>query len=212
MKKITVFILSLFLSVQLVQSQDDVDVTNGHDPLEEFTLGLGGGVFMPLGDLSQYFGTAPFFEISTDFHLPRKKSIGLSLQFVIPNQKDDFLYRRTIDTIQVKSTMMFNLSANFKKTLASSDRGKLNISVGIGASMITTDARNPFYSGQEGENKYETVTSILFAPGLEYRYAFNEDAQFIVGVSMHYAPYKVEGAVRENIGGLALVPRIAYIF
>ena len=66
--------------------------------------------------------------------------------------------------------------------------------------MITTDARNPFYSGQEGENKYETVTAILFAPGFEYKHKFNEDAQFIVG------------AVRENIGGLALVPKIAYIF
>ncbi|MEM6721608.1 MAG: hypothetical protein AAF611_19935 [Bacteroidota bacterium] len=213
MKKNMLLILSLFISIQFVHSQEDDSVNaTGYNPLEEFSVNLGGGIFMPLGDLSQYFGAGPFFEVSTDFKLPQKKSIGLSLQFVIPNQKDDFLYRRTIDTIQVKSTMMFNVFASFKKTLASSDKSELDINVGIGASMITTDARNPFYSGQEGENKYETVSAILFAPGFEYRYDFNEDAQFIFGMSMHYAPYKLEGAVREDIGGLALVPRIAYIF
>lgn len=212
MKKITLLILICFLGMQVVHSQDDSNDAYNYDPLEEFSFSLGGGVFMPLGDLSQYFGTAPFFDASVDYNLKRKKSVGLSLQFVIPNQKDDFLYRRTIDTIQVKSTMMFNVMVNFKKSLATSDKGQFDIKLGIGGSMITTDARNPFYSGQEGENKYETVSAILFAPGLEYKHSFNEDAQFIVGVSMHYAPYKVEGAVRENIGGLALVPKIAYIF
>ncbi|AXG72317.1 hypothetical protein KORDIASMS9_04588 [Kordia sp. SMS9] len=212
MKKITLLILVYFFSSQCIFSQDDTNDSYSYDPLEKVDVSLGGGVFMPLGDLSQYFGTAPFFDFSVDYNLRRKRAIGLSLQFVIPNQKDDFLYRRTIDTIQVKSTMMFNILVNFKKSLATSDKGQFDIKLGVGGSMITTDARNPFYSGQEGETKYETVGAILFAPGLEYKHSFNDDAQFIVGVSMHYAPYKVEGAVRENIGGLALVPKIAYIF
>jgi hypothetical protein len=134
------------------------------------------------------------------------------LQVVIPNQKDDFIYRRTIDTIQVKSTMMVNFIVDFKKNLHTSTKGNLELKLGLGVSGITTDARNPFYSGEEGEEKYEIVGAILFSTGLEYRYEFNEDAKITIGVSMQYAPYKVEGAVRKNIGGLAFIPKIAYVF
>lgn len=147
MKKITLLILISFFSFQL-HSQNDSNDIDTYNPLDEFAISLGGGVFMPQGDLSQYFGTATFFDVSLDYGLKRKKSIGLSLQFLIPNQKDDFLYRRTIDTIQVKSTMMFNVLVNFKKSLATSTKGQFDIKLGVGGSMITTDARNPFYSGQ----------------------------------------------------------------
>lgn len=206
------FILMLTFAFLLIGTANAQNQSNTFDPFKNATIAIGGGIFMPQGNLATYFGTAPFFEISGNFPLKRKKALGISLQVVIPNQKDDFLYRRTIDTIQVKSTMMLNFLVDFKKTISSSTKGNLAIKAGIGVSGITTDARNPFYSGQEGEEKYEMVSAVLFSPGLEYKYEFNEDAKFIIGISMQYAPYKVEGAVRENIGGLALVPKIMYIF
>jgi hypothetical protein len=219
MKKIITISLLFLLCIHIAKAQDENPETNEtiedtmfYDPFDHAVFTIGGGVFMPVGDLSQYFGTAPYFELSTAITFKKKKSLGLTIQFVIPNQKDDFLYRRTIDTIQARATMMFNFTADFKKSLASSDKGNLDIKLGVGASVITTDARNPFFSGQDGESKYETVTAILFTPGLEYTHKFSEDAQFVFGLSMHYAPYRVEGAVREDIGGLALVPKIAYIF
>ncbi|EDP94241.1 hypothetical protein U8527_07420 [Kordia algicida OT-1] len=202
-------LLIITLTIIGMKAQNNSD---GFDPFNNATVSIGGGVFMPQGNLSTYFGTAPFFEISGNFPLKRKKAIGATLQIVIPNQKDDFLYRRTIDTIQVKSTMMVNFTLDFKKTIRSFTKGNVDLKLGIGASGITTDARNPFYSGEEGESKYEIVGAILFSPGLEYKHEFNEDTKFIIGVSMHYAPYKVEGAVRENIGGLAFVPKITYVF
>lgn len=209
MKQLNLILLFVFLFTGLVKAQNQSD---SYSPFENATIAIGGGIFMPQGNLANYFGTAPFFEVNGNFPLKRKKAIGLSLQVVIPNQKDDFLYRRTIDTIQVKSTMMINFTVDFKKTISASAKGSLDLKAGVGVSGITTDARNPFYSGDEGEEKYETVGAILFSPGLEYKYEFNEETKFIIGISMHYSPYKVEGAVRENIGGLALVPKITYIF
>lgn len=205
---ISILVLS-FLWIHFSSAQNN---TNTFDPFNNATLSLGGGIFMPQGKLANYFGTAPFFEISGNFPLRRKRAIGVSLQVVVPNQKDDFLYRRTIDTIQVKSTMMINFIVDFKKGLHTSAKGNLELKLGLGVSGITTDARNPFYSGQEGEEKYEIVGAVLFSPGLEYRHEFNENTKITIGVSMHYAPYKVEGAVREDIGGLAFVPKIAYVF
>ncbi|WP_157547146.1 hypothetical protein [Kordia zhangzhouensis] len=201
------FIILLCASSVLAQSD-----TSNSNLFDKATLSLGGGIFMPQGNLSTYFGTAPFFEISGHLPLKRKKAIGMTLQVVVPNQKDDFLYRRTIDTIQVKSTMMLNFTVDFKKTLTETNTSILDVKIGVGASAITTDARNPFYSGEEGEEKYETITAILFSPGFEYTHTFNKGTKFIIGMSLNYAPYKVEGAVRENIGGLALVPKITYIF
>ncbi|MBC8756082.1 hypothetical protein H2O64_15500 [Kordia sp. YSTF-M3] len=196
-------------AMSTLQSQND---SSAYNPFDNATFAIGGGVFMPQGKLSSYFGTAPFLELSANFPFRRKKAIGLTLQVVIPNQKDDFLYRRTIDTIQVKSTMMLNFTVDFKKSLHTSTKGNLELKLGLGVSGITTDARNPFYSGEDGEEKYEIVSSVLFSPGLEYQYEFNENSKFIIGVSVNYAPYKVEGAVREDIGGLAFVPKIAYVF
>jgi hypothetical protein len=209
MKHVISILVVSFLCINFSNAQND---SNTFDPFDGATLSLGGGIFMPQGKLANYFGTAPFFEISGNFPLRRKRAIGIALQVVIPNQKDDFIYRRTIDTIQVKSTMMVNFIVDFKKNLHTSTKGNLELKLGLGVSGITTDARNPFYSGEEGEEKYEIVGAILFSPGLEYRYEFNEDTKITIGVSMHYAPYKVEGAVRENIGGLAFVPKIAYVF
>jgi hypothetical protein len=208
MKFLCSIVLFVF-AMSTIQSQNDSSAFN---PFDNATFAIGGGVFMPQGKLSTYFGTAPFLEVSGNFPLRKKRAIGLTLQVVIPNQKDDFLYRRTIDTIQVKSTMMLNFTVDFKKSLHTSTKGNLELKLGLGVSGITTDARNPFYSGEDGEEKYEIVSSVLFSPGLEYQYEFNEDSKFIIGVSVNYAPYKVEGAVREDIGGLAFVPKIAYVF
>lgn len=204
----SILTLLLFFAFTM-QAQNDSDK---FDPLNNTTFAIGGGVFMPQGKLANYFGTAPFLELSGNLLLRRKRAIGLTLQVVIPNQKDDFLYRRTIDTIQVKSTMMLNFTVDFKKSIYTSATGNLELKLGLGVSAITTDARNPFYSGEEGEEKYETISSVLFSPGLDYRHQFNPNSTFVVGLSINYAPYKVEGAVREDIGALAFVPKITYVF
>ncbi len=204
----SILVVSLVCS-SFLKAQNDSSAFN---PFDNATFAIGGGIFMPQGKLANYFGTAPFLELSANFPLRRKRAIGLTLQVVIPNQKDDFLYRRTIDTIQVKSTMMLNFTVDFKKSLHASTKGNLELKLGLGVSAITTDARNPFYSGEEGEEKYETISSVLFSPGLQYQHEFNENSKFIIGISVNYAPYKVEGAVREDIGGLAFVPKIAYVF
>ena len=172
MKHVILIVITSFLSVSFLTAQNN---SNRFDPFENATFSIGGGIFMPQGKLANYFGTAPFLELSANFPLRKKKAIGLTLQVVIPNQKDDFLYRRTIDTIQVKSTMIVNFMVDFKKSLHTSTKGNLDLKLGLGVSAITTDARNPFYSGEEGEEKYETISAVLYNPGLEYQYEFNQN-------------------------------------
>ena len=182
------------------------------DIFSKGSVKFGTGVFIPQGNLQNYFGSAPLFEINGSLPFSRGRSIDLALQVIVPDQRDDFVYLRTIDTIQAKSKAMVNFFLRFKKELYRSDKSHLNLGLGLGVSSITTDARNPFYDGDEGDNKYELVTAFLGLPGIEWTHSFSSNAEFSFALEVQYSPYKIEGALREDIGSVALIPKVLYKF
>lgn len=217
MKNTAIIIVSFFLSFQLFAQVEynsplNDTIPNDQDYFDSVTFNLGGGVFIPQGRLQQYFGTGPFLEFNFNFPIDKSKSIDVVGQFVLPNQVEDFAFARTIDTVTAKSQMMFNFMAKFNKTLKSTENSKLKAFLGVGISTITTNARNPFYSGAEDENKYEFISAILIAPGFDYKFRISENAKIAVGVNYHYSPYRLEGALQEDIGSSAIVPRIQLTF
>lgn len=222
MKKIMIIFFLLFTLKNIAQVKKDTAhvkskniFTNNHsfDYFEKIIFKLGTGIFIPHGNLNTYFGVSPLFEVNMNFPIKNKKSIELVLQFAVPNQKQSFRYIRTIDTLNVKSKMMINFFINFKKSIYKSSKSSVNLSLGIGASTIRTDARNPSYTGKkEEEEKYEMISSILFSPGVNWQYKFSPKTKITFGFNLQYAPYKVEGALRENIGSLGIIPKILYTF
>jgi len=107
---------------------------------------------------------------------------------------------------------MFNVFLKFKKQVFERKNRNLNLYFGLGISTLTTNARNPFYSGEDGENKYEFISSILIAPGFDYTFQFENEDCISVGVNYHYSPYKTEGALQDNIGSSGFILRILYSF
>ncbi len=136
----------------------------------------------------------------------------MAVQFVIPNQKEGFTYITSLDTISAKATFMFNPMLRFKKNLLNSHKSQLNLGLGLGVSILRTNARNPFYEGKDDDKKYEMITSFLASPGIEYTHQFNNKERLTFGFNLQYSPYKVEGALREDIGSVFYVPKIAYKF
>ena len=211
-------LLVLLASTQLVKGQIDSLAMPQQDHLyyedpwtPEFSLGV--GVFIPQGRLNQYIKPSPVINLELDFPTRRSKSLDIVIQLVIPNQGDDFLYRRTIDTLAAKSTFLANYYVRFNKNLLPETVSqKLELSLGLGASTIVTDARNPFYEGAEGQNKYENVTTILVAPGIKWEFEPYDDTLLSLGLDLNYMPYRIEGALEERIGSLALIPRLTYRF
>ncbi len=219
MKKELVIIVVLIFSLKLSAQTDTLSVTNSKDYYDAFddyfnkvTFNFGIGAFVPKGNLKTYFGEAPLFEISVNFPLKKAKSLDAVFQIVIPDQQEDFLFLRTIDTIHVKGTSMFNGFVRFKKSIQNSKNSKVNLGLGIGVSTITTNARNPFYNGRKDESKYEFISSLLLIPGVEWSHTFSEHAKFTFGFDLQYSPYKIEGALREGIGQIAMIPKISYRF
>jgi len=194
-----------------LQDQVNYSKQQNYEYKNPFTFKIGTGVLLPQNTLKEYFGISPIVELEISIRISKKKSVGLSLQTIIPNQKESFKYIRDIDTIQAKATVIMNPLLRFKRHLVKTTRSDLNIQFGIGASIIQTNARNPYYEGNEKQNKYESITSFLATTGIEYSYSINGE-EFFIGFDIQYAPYRVEGALREDIGTYFYVPKISYKF
>ena len=212
MKNYILIIALLSLSYVSIAQKDSVYNSNNQNYIKNISFRIGVGALIPQEGLKEYFGLSPMLDLSVNFPLRNKKSIDITIQLAIPNQKDDFTYLRTIDTIQAKSTLMFNGMLKFKKDIVKTRNSALNLNIGIGASFVTTNARNPFYEGEDNQEKYESITAFLVSPGLEYKKRFRNNDEVTFGVAIQYSPYRIEGAVREDIGGLFYVPKIAYRF
>lgn len=183
------------------------------DYVNSVTYKIGGGVLIPQGNLKSYFGISPLLELSLDFPVSKKKSMEVALQFVVPDQKESFQYDRAIDTVQAKATYIINPMVRFKKNVSKSMHSKLHIGLGIGLSIINTNARNPFYNGNEDDSeKYEILTTLLVSPSLDYVKKFKNNDELTFSFGLNYSPYKIEGALQEDIGAISLSPRILYSF
>lgn len=210
--------LSLFQLLNAQMESLDKNKQETTNPFNEsyfkrINFKIGGGILIPQGNLKEYLKTSPLVELSLDFPVTNFKSIQLAFQFVVPSQNKSFNYVRAVDTIKTKATFMLNPMLRFKKRINKKEKSELIIGIGIGASIINTNARNPFYTGsKEDEEKYEVITSFLVSPTLDYVKTFKSKDQLTFGLSLNYSPYKIEGSVQDNIGSISLVPKIMYSF
>jgi len=206
--------LVITLTTLSVFSQENSNPINDYE--NESFLKIGTGVLLPQKELKAFFDVSPFVELSVNYPIKNGKTIELAIQMVLPNQKRNFEYARSTDTISAKASFMLNPMLKFKKDLFVKGKSKVNIGLGIGASLITTNARNPYYQGESGsenkKEKYETINTILIAPSIEYSYTFNNDDKVFIGFNLQFSPYKVEGSLQTDIGNLFYVPRISYKF
>ncbi|GGI56738.1 hypothetical protein [Winogradskyella haliclonae] len=220
MKKMIITTLLFMFSISIVAQNDSIPNDKPYrydssfaDYWKTVTFKIGGGVLLPQGKLNDYFGISPLVELSLDFPVTESKSLELALQFVIPDQKNGFEYQRLADRVETKATFLFNPMLRFKKNFSQSNSKKLILGVGLGASVITTDARNTdFFDTSDDRNKYEVITAFLVSPSLEYAKTFKKNNEFTLSLGLNYTPYKIEGALQEDIGSIALTPRLLYSF
>ena len=129
MKNISLILLTFLFSFQIIaQTEQNGSIKDSIQPNEDYfdriTFNLGGGVFIPQGELKRYFGTGPLLELNFNFPINKNKSIDIVGQFIIPNQVEEFAFIRTIDTVRAKSQMMFNFLGKFNKTIKTTLRGE----------------------------------------------------------------------------------------
>lgn len=207
--------LLLLLCLNLVAQNDSIAQNKNYSHYDSFddywktiTFKIGGGVLIPQGNLKKYFATSPLVELSLDFPVTDSKSIELALQFILPKQRRPFQYIRDEESIDAEASFIVNPLVKFKKEIGGHDLRRFILGIGIGASIINSNQK---VNSSNDKDSYE-ITSFLVAPSLDYVLSFKNKEQLTLSLGIQYSPYKIKGAVQEDIGALALTPRILYSF
>ncbi|RZN82506.1 MAG: hypothetical protein EVB11_08450 [Winogradskyella sp.] len=213
MKKIIITTLLFIFSINIVAQNDSIVRARNYNYIDSYkdywrtvTFKIGGGLYIPQGDLNNYFESSPLFEMSLDFPVTDNKSLELALQFILPKQKESFKYVNTVD--EAEAALIFNPMLRFKKDLSKNETSKFLIGLGVGASVIGLNQN----IGLTNEKEKTEITSFMIAPSLDYVKSFKNKEQLTFSLGLNYSPYKIKGILDEKIGGLAITPRLLYSF
>lgn len=171
---------------------------------------IGVGVWLPQGKLSEVIAPSPMFEFALDFPSGSGlRSVAFAMQFILPNQRRDFVYNTDAGTFTASSNLILNGLLKFKKPVYTNGSNSIEIGAGLGISAM-------FISENDIDFKdvipYESANTILFMPGVSWYHVFKDDAVLTLGTDLHIAPYGVQGATQSAIGSISLIPKVTYRF
>ncbi|SNS14889.1 hypothetical protein [Dokdonia pacifica] len=179
----------------------------------KFEIGL--GVFLPQGKLTNFINPSPFVDINIYIPAKRNKSISIVVQFIRPSQNDQFVIQNqdNIDQVEaVSSDFIINSFLRFSQNLtAKNSVSKVELGVGVGISSMFVQTPFSFFN-DEGENANRGLVSFLVAPGLHWKFQPTENTHITIGADVQYSPYKLKGAIEQDLGGLAILPKVLYRF
>ncbi len=217
MKRFVLLILILFRTTSWSQNDSIVSSYDSYfDDVEAYlettSVRIGLGAFIPFKTTTQYFKISPLIEINWNFPVGTDESIELATQFVVPQQDNAFLYRKGLDTLNGKATLMFNTLMKFKKDIRKTHNSIMDVGIGVGVSAIVTTVEKPLIDIKEDRSEYESLVSLLLSPELEYLYDINPKAQISLSFSVQYSPYKLKAAIDNDIGKWYCIPKMTYRF
>ncbi len=216
MKTITllsVLLVSLFSvaqndSIYAVHNNNEHYETNFNEDLPYIKIGA--GWYLPQGELSKYFNTAPAFEFDLEWMNSKEtRAVELLFQFILPDQRRPFVYQTDTDDYTATSSLIMNGLLRLSKVIKTGNSSDIKLGAGIGISSIFLEANQlEFVDQLNGTNS----NSILFNAGLSYNSYFKDRSILSLGVDFNFTQYTIEGSVDQSIGGIALIPKIAYRF
>lgn len=221
MKTYFILLVSLCGYISIAQSDSTVtktltlDYWDNDRHLRQPKFEIGGGFYIPQGTLARYIKPSPFINI--DIYIPtlRNKSITAVFQFVIPTQGDPFVLQNpdVIDQLEaVRSNFIINTFLRFSQNLTSIDSNhKLELGLGVGISTMIVQTPFSFFNNDD-QNAGRGLVAFLAAPGLHWKCKPTENTDLTIGIDLQYSPYRLKGALEQDIGGLAYTPKILYRF
>ncbi|MFT5890566.1 MAG: hypothetical protein ACI9Y7_000659 [Dokdonia sp.] len=221
MKTYFIVLLSLCTYMGIAQSDSTATktVTNEYWEYERVLhpakFEIGGGFFIPQGKLATFIKPSPFIGVEIYIPTKRNKSITAVFQFVLPSQEDQFIIQNpnTIDGVEaVSSDLIINTFLRFSQNLTPIDSpSKLELGLGVGISTMLVQTPFSFFNDDD-ENASRGLVSFLIAPGLHWKFKPTKNSDLTIGADLQYSPYKLKGALEQDLGGLAISPKILYRF
>ena len=119
------------------QTKDSINTITPYSmQMEEGTeprYSVGAGLFIPQGTLENYIGVSPLVEVALHIPALRNHAFDLAVQFVIPNQAQEFIIPTASGNQIGESFFMSNYLMRFNKNLLAEDKKqRLEIGLGLG--------------------------------------------------------------------------------
>jgi len=216
MKTIT-FLSALIFSVFCIAQNDSIVTTHYNNQPYETNFNedapyvkIGVGWYLPQGELNTYFNSSPAFEFDLEWmNSEETRAVELLFQFILPEQRRPFIYQTDVADYTATTSLIMNGLLRLSKVIKTGDSSDMKLGAGIGISSIFLEANQLEFVDQLKETN---SNSILFNAGLSYNSYFKDRSILSIGVDFNFTQYTIEGSVDQSIGGIALIPKIAYRF
>ncbi|QJP34617.1 hypothetical protein F0365_09545 [Nonlabens sp. Ci31] len=173
-------------------------------------LKVGVGYWLPKGNLSKFIDNSPLFELALVIpDTKRNRAFELGIQLAVPEQKDFFILSDGVDQFDVEATSVVNAYLKLNKYVYKKSKGRLGLGISVGISSIFLD---PVESSGAEVLDYDSVNSVLVAPGLSYDYTLNDNSMFQISLDVQYTPFKMERAVTRRLNSFNILPKVSYRF
>lgn len=219
MKKILILVACVALNILVTTAQNDSIQQPAYEPAAyqgvDFNdelpfVRIGAGVWLPQGKLSETMAPSPMFEFALDFSNGNElRSVEFIMQFILPEQRRDFVYNIEAGTFTASSNLILNGMLRLKKPLYVNGASKFEIGAGLGISAMFISENNIDF---KDAIPYESSNTILFIPGVAWYHKFKDQSIITVGTDLHIAPYKVTGADVPKLGAVSIITKLTYRF
>jgi hypothetical protein len=173
-------------------------------------LKVGVGYWLPKGNLANFIDNSPLFELALVIpDTNRNRAFELGIQLAVPQQKDFFILTDGVDEFEIEATSVVNAYLQLHKYVYKKSKGRLGLGISLGISSIFLD---PVENSGAAILDYDSINSVLVAPGLSYDYTFNDNSMFQVSLDVQYTPFKMERAITRRLSSFNLLPKISYRF
>lgn len=170
----------------------------------------GFGLFIPSSN--ENFRIAPYFELNMNIPISERNSIEFAAQIGGWDRENNFNYIRRMDSLKATSRLLINGLFKFKKDVIFFRKSFISVGAGFGASIVNINTVAFIFDEILEETPYETMSSFLLSPELEYVFDISERTQFSLSFSMQYADYKLRSALQNDFGKWYYMPKVTYRF
>lgn len=171
---------------------------------------VGLGYWLPKGNLANFIDNSPLFELALVIpDTNRNRAFALGVQLAVPQQKEFFILTDAMDQFDIEATSVVNGYLQLHKYVYKKSKGRLGLGISLGISSIFLD---PLENSGAEVLDYDSINSVLVAPGLSYDYTFNDSSMFQFSLDVQYTPFKMERAITRRLSSFNLLPKISYRF
>lgn len=190
------------------EEQDNIEEQSGYSKYDVFLIPFKLGVYNPLGKQKEFVGTSTYlslgFNVSFKYTGKSSSSLLLDMGFVIPNDRQVFIYSEDGYNYETKTSSIVNINVGLDHVRKLRRNLYWNVTFKVGCSFLQTDILDKELD--DGSKTYKEATTLSLTAGTGLR--FKRVCAF---VEYQFAPYRMSKHVSAG-GNSAIMAGLGFVF